>query len=466
VNQGLVKPPKVDQALVATEGDGLLRKLIALSLPVLAEHILHMAVGWNDTYLANHLPPNISAAAGASVGTIQYFFWFAGLIAGAVATGSTAIIARAIGAKHKSLANSICAQSILFATIIGGTLGLLTLVCAVPMARISGLHGVAHDFALTYLRLLSPAVPFVIVMIVANACLRGAGDTLSPAIAMIIVDLINIFFSWGLCRGLWGMPALGFNGIAIGTVIAYIAGGLIQISVLLVGRGGIRLFLHRLRPHWHNLTRIIRIGLPSGAGDLLNFGANFVLIMVVNATDPTNVSSAAHNIAIRVESLSYMTGFAVAVAATTMVGQCLGMKDPKRATRVAYLAYALGGGFMTFAGLCFIFLGRYPAMLLSNEPAVRDLAARCLLITGFCQTGFAAAIIFSGALRGAGDTLSVMVMSLFSVLALRLGGVLIVGLWMRMGLAAIWVVLATELFIRGALIYSRFLQGGWKHVQV
>ena len=52
----------------------------------------------------------------------------------------------------------------------------------------------------------------------------------------------------------------------------------------------------------------------------------------------------------RIESISYMTGFAIAVAVATMVGQSLGMKDPRRAQRVAYLGYAIGGGFMTFVG--------------------------------------------------------------------------------------------------------------------
>src|SRR5205085_4051380 len=107
----------------------LMRSLIVLALPVLAEHVLHMTVGWNDTYLANHLPSE-KAAAGAAVGTIQYFFWFTGLIAGAVATGSTAIIARAIGAKHRSLANSVCAQSILFAGLVGCGMALITLLFA------------------------------------------------------------------------------------------------------------------------------------------------------------------------------------------------------------------------------------------------------------------------------------------------------------------------------------------------
>jgi putative MATE family efflux protein len=442
-----------------------LRQLLVLAAPVLAEHVLHMAVGWNDTYLANHLSDH-QADAGAAVGTIQYIFWFLGLFAAAIGVGSTALIARATGSRTRRTVNSVCGQSILFAVSLGIILGALLFIFASPIANLTRLQGPAHDFALQYLRVLSPSVPFLIVMFVASACLRGAGDTLTPGIAMIVVDLVNIAFSWGLTRGLWGMPRMGFAGIAIGTVIAYIAGGLLQFGVLWFGRGKIKLHLHRLRPHWVDMKRILRIGLPNGIGDTLNFIANFVLVMVINQTDPTSNSSAAHNIAIRVESLSYMSGFAIAVAATTLVGQALGEKNPRKAERSAYFAFFVGGGFMALMGIAFIFLGRYPVGLLADEPTVRHLATRCLFITGFCQAGFAAAIIFGGALRGAGDTISVMFLQLASILVIRLGGVLIVGLWLRMGLAAIWVVLAGELVVRGALIYGRFLNGGWKRVQV
>src|SRR5437870_12006565 len=102
----------------------LLRELALLAAPVLAEQILHMFVGLNDTWLANHvvrLPAGASAeaiaaahsemsAAAAAVGTVSYILWFLGLMSGAVGTGATAIIARATGAKHRSLANSICGQ--------------------------------------------------------------------------------------------------------------------------------------------------------------------------------------------------------------------------------------------------------------------------------------------------------------------------------------------------------------------
>jgi putative MATE family efflux protein len=459
-----INAPPLSPAALPTRMASL-HQLIALALPVLAEHILHMAVGWNDTYLANHLPSH-QADAGAAVGTIQYIFWFFGLFASAIGVGSTALIARATGSRTRRTVNSVCGQSILFAILLGIVLGASLLIFASPFADLTRLHGLAHDFALQYLRLLSPSVPFVIVMFVASACLRGTGDTLTPGIAMIVVDLVNITFSWGLTRGLWGMPMLGFSGIAIGTVIAYIAGGLLQFGILWFGRGKIKLHAHRLRPHWIDMKRILHIGLPNGLGDLLNFVANFVLIMVINQTDPTSNSSAAHNIAIRIESLSYMSGFAIAVAATTLVGQALGEKNPRKAERAAYFSFAIGGGFMALMGIAFIFLGRYPVALLADEPTVRHMATRCLFITGFCQTGFAAAIIFGGALRGAGDTISVTILQLASILTLRLGGVLVVGLWLHLGLAAIWVVLAGELIVRGALIYGRFLHGGWKRVQV
>src|SRR5271155_5849393 len=100
--------------------DRLLRALLWLALPVLAENILHMLVGLTDVYLASHLPVRtVAAAATAAVGSITYVLWLIGLIAGAIGTGSTAIIARAIGARHQSLANSVCGQSVLASVLTG-----------------------------------------------------------------------------------------------------------------------------------------------------------------------------------------------------------------------------------------------------------------------------------------------------------------------------------------------------------
>jgi putative MATE family efflux protein len=262
------------------------------------------------------------------------------------------------------------------------------------------------------------------------------------------------------------MPRLGFNGIALGTVIAYIAGGVIQFVVLLVGRGGVRLHVHRMRPHWHTIKRILKIGIPSGMEWVLTWVANFAMIIILNQIDPTNAMPAAHHNAVRLEAMSYLSGFAIATAAATLVGQSLGMRNPLRATRSAYLAYALGGGIMTFFGIIFILFGKYLASWMAADPHIADLTARCLFITGFIQSFFAAAIVFGGALRGAGDTMAVMFINLASILLIRFLGVMIVGFYLRLGLGAIWLILCTDLLCRGALMYLRFLHGGWRTVQV
>lgn len=455
----------------------LLRVMLWLALPVLAEHVLHIGVGITDTYIANHLIRTAglsgqeldaaraaNAAATAAVGTIGYVTWFIGLITGALGTGATALIARAVGARHRSLANGVCGQSITASIVAGAVLGAGMFVFADPLVRLAQLQAEAHDYAVAYLRLLSLAMPMTTLMFTAAACLRGAGDTVTPAIAMIVVDVFNIFFSFALTFGLWGFPKLGFHGIAAGTVIGYVGGGGLLFAALVLGRGGIRLYLHRMRPHWLTLKRVLRIGIPSGLEGLLQWLANFGALVVINSLN--NVTAAAHINAIRIESFSYMSGFAFATAASTMVGQSLGMGAPRRAVRSAYLAFLAGGGLMTCVGLVFIFFGHWASDLMSNDPQVVRLTATCLFITGFIQCPFAAGMIFGGALRGAGDTLGVMLLNLASLLGIRLVGVVIVGRFLGLGLPAVWVVLCTDLLIRGVLMWGRFTKGKWKSLRV
>jgi putative MATE family efflux protein len=444
----------------------LIRELLVLAVPVWVEQALHMLVGVNDTYLANNLPRG-AVDAGAAVGTITYFLWFFGLLTASVGAGSTAIISRARGARHRRLANRVTGQSVSAAVLIGLMVGTLLYLFAGPVVAGAQLRGAAHPLAVSYLRMLGFTLPFTMLMFIAGSCQRGGGDTVTPAVVMVIVDLINMLCSFALCRGWFGLPVMGFEGIAGGTIIAYVSGGVIQFVVLLRGSSTVRLYLHRMRPHGHTIRRLFRIGMPALVGDTLSWGANIAVIGVINHVDPTNVMSSAHMVTIRIESFSFLSGMAFSLAAATMVGTSLGMKNPARANRSAYLAYAFGGGVMALCGLGMILLGRYPAAWLSPpDPAVIRLATHCLMVTGFIQAGFAANLVFGGALRGAGDTFAVMCLNLLTVFGLRFTGVIVVGLWLHLGLVAIWCVLASELFTRGVVVYLRFLQGRWRQIAV
>jgi len=156
----------------------------------------------------------------------------------------------------------------------------------------------------------------------------------------------------------------------------------------------------------------------------------------------------------------------LATAAATLVGQSLGMNDARRAVRSGWLTYAIGGTCMACFGLFFIFFGRIPARLMSDDAAVVELTTRCLMITGFIQPLFAAVCVFSGALRGAGDTMKVMLLTLSSVLAIRLIGVYCVVRIFHFSLPYVWVILASDLAIRGVLLMLRFRFGGWQKLRV
>ncbi len=454
----------------------LLKPLILLTLPVLAEHLLHILVGITDTYLANNILETrgltgaelekvhaTNAASGAAVGSVTYIMWFLGMVVSAIGTGATAIIARGIGARHRRLANKVCGQAIFSATAFAILFAIFCRIMADPFARWSGLPPDSAEYFASYIRILCFGIPFALLMFTANSCLRGAGDTLTPAIAMMTIDVVNLLLSTTLTWGLFGMPQLGFRGIAIGTTIAYIVGGTLQLIVLLSGRGGIKLYMHRLRPDWNTIKRILRIGLPSGSESLLMWLGNIVVLQTVNQQG--NIASTAHNVAIRIESLSYMSGFAVATAVSTMVGQNLGANNPERARRAAYYGYTIGGVIMGLLGIVFIVFGHWCAGLFSDDPKIVETSASCLFLTGFIQIGFAAAIIFSAALRGAGDTKSVMILNLTSILGIRCLGVYILS-YFSPDLPTIWIILCSELVIRGAVMYGRFISGKWVHIKV
>lgn len=473
-------PPSIaDQDVVgsARAAPRLLGALLALALPVLVEHVLHIGVGLTDTYLANHLADETglsgslldaaratNAASAAAIGSVAYVLWLMGLITGAVGTGATAIIARAVGARHRRLANGVCGQAVTAALASGATVAVLAWFAAPRLPGAFGLPVDAHGYFLSYIRLLALAVPFIMLMFVAGAALRGAGDTLTPAMAMVVVDVLNIVLSIGLTHGRWGLPRLGFDGIAWGTVVSYTVGGLILLVVLLRGSSRLRLYPHRMKPNWLTLKRILRIGVPSGLEGALQWLSNFSVVFVVNGMG--SVSAAAHLNAIRIESLSYMTGFAFATAAATLCGQSLGMRDPRRAVRATLLSLLVGGGLMMLGGIAFILFGRELAGWMSSDPENVRMTAAALWITGFIQLPFAAAMVFGGALRGAGDTLAVMIYNLGSLLLVRLTGVLVVGKLLGLGLSAVWIVLSSELALRGVLMSLRFASGRWKHVKV
>lgn len=436
------------------------RDVLQLALPATGEQLLAMMVGLVNTYLVGHL----GAAPLAAVGLATQWVFLAQTIFASIATGSTALIARFVGAGERADANRVLHQSMLLGVLIG----LLTTVLGVSLARpLLILLGAEPDVALmgsAYLRVVASTFLFSTLTFLGNACLRGAGDTRTPMYIMAVVNVVNIVVAWVAINGPFGLPKLGVVGSALGAASGTVVGAFLVLASLLHGRGGLHLYPSQLRYDAGLVRRVLNIGLPTGMEQLLFRGGHMVFARIL--AEMGTVVYAANQVAMNGWSLSFMPGFGFAVAATTLVGQSLGAGQPELAERRGMAAYYIGATIMTTISLTFLFFPEQIMAAFTSDPEVIALGIRPLQMVGLLQPISAAAMILAGALRGAGDTRYPMLVTGIGIWLLRLPLSYVMALVLGWGLLGAWAGMALDMTVRGVLIFRRFRGGRWKSIEV
>ncbi len=298
--------------------------------PVLIEQVLVMLVGFSDTILAGHY---LTPAHLAAMTVIQYALWMFTNLFAIVSIGAVAMTARFVGAGDWPAANRVTNQSFVLGAVMAR--GFLTcgLLWSNHLAGALLLEGESAALATRYLRFIVPMLPLMMLESVGIGCLRGAGDMVTGLVTMVLVNVINITVAWSLLAGVGPLPEMGWDSLPIGAACGHAAGGLIPFALLLAGRFGLRVRLSLLWPDLDLMRRILRIGLPGGIDVLSMVGCQLAFIAIINTLGTDEV--AAHGVAIRIESLAYLPGYAFQVAAATLVGQYLGADDHRHRRRVA-----------------------------------------------------------------------------------------------------------------------------------
>jgi Na+-driven multidrug efflux pump len=285
---------------------------------------------------------------------------------------------------------------------------------------------------------------------------------------LALVAVLNIPLSWGFFHGVGGLPGMGFPGIALGTAISHTIGGLLVLVVLFRGRAGLAIRRHMLWPNAPLLRRILRISVPAGIDSLSVSAGHMWFLSIINALG--DVASGAHGIAIYWESLGYLSGAAFQTAAITLVGQNLGAGKPREAARSAWTALALGAAVMTFMGAVFFILARPMFQLFCPDPAQAPLVEAgvpVLRLVAFAMPGLAAAIVLTGALRGAGDVRVPLLITWIGFLCIRIPlAYALTRPGVGLGLLGAWLAMLIDIWVRGLIIVWRFAVGRWQSMHV
>ncbi len=298
----------------------------------------------------------------------------------------------------------------------------------------------------------------------------GVGRTKINMIANAAGCLLNIVLNYAMIFGHWGFPEMGIAGAAYATIISGFLTCFLQLAVFAydatVREVG---FPAVFKADFPLMRRIARFGAPSGLQLLMDIGSFTLFIMLTGRLG--ELSLATSNIAFSINNLAFAPLLGFGMAAATVVGQHQGARRPEAAERAAYTAQKMAWIYMAAIGLTFLLFPRFYFALFRPKSAA--FTAEELLTLGRSMLWLMAAwgmldamtIVFSGALRGAGDTRFVMVYMVLGGWLILVPGTLLL-LHLGCGILMLGVWLAVYISVLAVGLWWRWRSGKWKQISV
>jgi putative MATE family efflux protein len=464
-------PPSAAEVPVVARPVPTWRLVLGLAWPVLLQQLLILSVGFSDRLLAGRFQRVDAAdqvASQAAQTSASYLLWFISSYNVLVTVGSTAVVARCVGAGDRRAAVHATNQALLLAALLGLLATAAGLIFLPQIVAVLQLKGHAAGLAADYLRPLFALLVCQTVEAAGVACLVGAGDTRTGLAVLGGVAILNLPLAWLFFWGLGPLPGMGFTGIAVGTAVTHALGAAAILIVLARGRAGLRLVPRLLRPDRALLARLLRVSLPAGTDSLSVAVGQLIFVGVVNELG--DAAGGAHGIALQWEALAYQSGAAVGTATLALVSQFLGAGRPDKAARAGWVSFALGGGLMCFMGALFFTFARPMFRLFcpdAGQEVVVETGVPVLRLVAFAMPALASCMIFTAALRGAGDTRVPVLFTWLGFFLVRIPlALLLTGPAVGLGLLGAWLAMFADLFVRGAFFLARFAGGRWRAARV
>ena len=444
------------RAIADAPGAGARTGVWELAWPTIVSNLLFSASGFIDIKIVG----SRGASAVAAITTGTRIFFTAQAVLTAILAGTTALVARAWGAGNRDEAARIAQLSLWLCVGVAALLTLLGTVGADALAGLFHLEPPTVALAATFTRWLSVFyVAFAVIMALSTA-LRAAGDVVTPLWSGALVSVVSVFFTYSLVHGAFGLPALGVAGAAIGNGTGFVTGAVLLGTLWLRGRLVVGPRAARAG-RWESIQRLVRIGYPA-ALEQVAWQGGFVAFLWVIALYGT-APYAAYGIGVNLLSFSFVVGFGFSIAASTVVGQRLGARDPEGAARGGWRAMRLAIGVMMVFGAFITAAARPLATFLIDDPEVVRLTVAFIYVLGSVQALMAIEFSLGGALRGAGDTRFPFVTVLVGLFGVRLT---LAALFAWRGLRVEWVfaALIADYIVKASMFTMRFRSGRWASV--
>jgi len=379
-----------------------LRSLIVMSVPmVISQGAFAVMIFTDRWFLAQIGAAHMAAALGGGVA-----FWFSFSLFNGILAYANALVAQYLGAQEQHKCSKVLTQGILLSLLCIPVL----VVIALAMAGIFTAMGHSPEQAAlerSYYSVLMYASFLTLVKACFASFFSGIGRTRVVMVCDVLGIIINIPLTWALVFGHLGMPALGIEGAAWGTVIS---------TAFTIGIFALFYFARENRTRFMVASsyvfdagitrRYLRLGFPAGMEMFLNVAAFNLFLLMFQSYGIVEAASA--TIVFNWDILSFVPLLGLNIAVTSLIGRAVGSGELGRITSVTTAGYVLGLGYsLVLATLYVVFRNGLVEMFIFHEQdaaAIRDLSR-------FMMSGLACYVlcegvlqVAAGVLRGAGDT--------------------------------------------------------------
>ncbi|MBO9675562.1 MAG: MATE family efflux transporter [Sphingobacteriaceae bacterium] len=439
------------------------RAIILLAIPMMLEMAMESVFALVDLYFVGHLENSSNAIQ--TVGLTESVLTIIYSLAIGLSMAATAVVARRIGEKNPEAASKAGMQTIVIAVAVNVLISIAGLIYARDILLLMGASTETADHGTTFVRIMMGGSIIIVLLFLINGIFRGAGNAAIAMRSLWIANIANIILCPIFINGLGPVPAFGLTGAAIATTIGRGLGVTYQVYNLFSGKNILKIRISHFLPDFTQIKAIIKIAAPA-IFQFVIASCSWVFLAELVATTGGDIGSAGYQTSLRLMMFFMLPAWGLSNAAATLVGQNLGAGHIDRAEKSVFQTLKYIIIFMAVVSVLFLTCGHLFAAFFTADEDVIAVASEALKILSIGFVIYGAAMVFSSAFNGAGDTWTPTKINIFAFWLFQIPLAYFLAKYLEMGPTGVFIAIPTAEAGIATAAFILFKKGKWKKTVV
>ena len=384
--------------------------LVQFSVPLLMGNFAQQLYNTVDSIIVGrYVGDEALAAVGASFPLLNLLL----VLFMGIATGAGVMVAQYFGAKQKELLSRTIGTAITLTLISSLIIMVIGPLLTKPLMALLKTPADIYDMSCTYLIIVFVGIAGMAYYNILSGLLRGLGDSFTPLVFLLIACGLNIVLDIVFVASFgWGVA-----GVAWATIISQFVSAILCLLRLMYLKDLVTINAKMLKLKGDLVMQLVRLGLPAGLTQAIFSMAAIVVQSLTNSFG--TVVIACSTVVMRVDGFAMMPNFTYGTAMTTFAGQNMGagrLERVERGTRDGMLMGVITSALLT---ICILLFGGGLMRMFTDTVAVVEMGVKMMAILAVGYIAMSVTQILSGVMRGAGDTMTPMWISVITTVVIR-----------------------------------------------